>query len=162
MTYSIVFSSKTGNTQRLAQAIRNVLPQHDCLFFGPPCGEALKAQRIYAGFWTDKGSCDRETAAFLEQLTSQQIFLFGTAGFGGAPDYFESILARVRQHLPDSARVIGSYMCQGKMPAAVRQRYEGMADSPNRTAMLDNFDRALHHPDAADLERLQQIVQQNA
>lgn len=50
MTYAIVFSSKTGNTQRLAQAIRDALPQQDCLFFGPPCGEALKAQRIYAGF----------------------------------------------------------------------------------------------------------------
>ena len=29
MTYAIVFSSKTGNTQRLAQAIRDALPQQD-------------------------------------------------------------------------------------------------------------------------------------
>lgn len=51
-------------------------------------------------------------------------------------------------------------MCQGQMPRAVRTRYEGMEESPRRTAMLDNFDRALGHPDAGDLEQLRQAVTQ--
>lgn len=49
-------------------------------------------------------------------------------------------------------------MCQGKMPPAVRARYEAMEDSPRRTRMLDNFDQALTHPDQEDLARLKALV----
>ena len=49
-------------------------------------------------------------------------------------------------------------MCQGKMPQAVRDRYAAMEDSPRRTAMLENFDRAISHPDQQDLARLRAAV----
>lgn len=159
MKYAVVYSSKTGNTKLLAQTIADTLPQEDLLSFGPPCPEALKADRLYVGFWTDKGTCSEDIRAFLASLTTQQVFLFGTAGFGGAPAYFEKILAGVQAHVPASASVVGRYMCQGKMPQAVRQRYQAMEDSPRRTAMLENFDRALSHPDQADLEGVKRAVQ---
>ena len=89
MSYSIVYSSRTGNTALLAQAIREALPQEECSSFGAPHAEALGADTIYVGFWTDKGICDEQTAHFLQSLTNQKVFLFGTAGFGGAPAYFE-------------------------------------------------------------------------
>lgn len=158
MKYAIVYSSRTGNTKLLAQAIRSALPPEDCLYFGPPSPEALTAQRVYVGFWTDKGTCDGETQSFLASLTGQEVFLFGTAGFGGAPAYFEKILSSVQAHVPASAHILGGYMCQGKMPQAVRQRYEAMEDSPRRTAMLENFHKALSHPDQDDLNNLTALV----
>lgn len=158
MTYAIVYSSKTGNTRLLAETLRDTLPADDCLYFGTPNDEALRAERIYIGFWTDKGTCDADTAAFLARVTTQEVFLFGTAGFGGAPEYFDKILSAARQNLPDGAAVCGSYMCQGKMPAAVRARYEQMEDSPRRQMMIENFDAALSHPDAADLTHLKDAV----
>ena len=85
MRYAVVYSSRTGNTEQLAQAVREALPGQECLYFGPPDEAALEAQTVYAGFWTDKGSCDEEMARFLKRLTDQRVFLFGTAGFGGAP-----------------------------------------------------------------------------
>lgn len=100
-----------------------------------------------------------KTARFLEQLTDQRVFLFGTAGFGGAPEYFEQILSRVKAHMGRDVQLIGTYMCQGKMPQQVRDRYAGMEDSPRRTAMLQNFDQALGHPDAQDLARLKSAVE---
>ena len=36
MSYAIVYSSRTGNTAQLAQAIKEALPQEDCLYFGQP------------------------------------------------------------------------------------------------------------------------------
>ena len=145
MKYAIVYSSRTGNTKLLAQAIRSALPPEDCLYFGPPSPEALTAQRVYVGFWTDKGTCDGETQSFLASLTGQEVFLFGTAGFGGAPAYFEKILSSVQAHVPASAHVLGGYMCQGKMPQAVRQRYEAMDDSPRRTDDLNKLAALVKH-----------------
>lgn len=154
MSYAIVYSSPTGNTAMLAQTIREALPQAECCYFGEPDDQALSAKRIYVGFWTDKGTCDEQTARFLERLTDQQVFLFGTAGFGGAAAYFDQILSRVKEKLGPEVQVIGTYMCQGKMSPAVRRRYEAMEDSPRRTAMLENFDKAVSHPDAQDLAQL--------
>ena len=65
MTYAIVYSSRTGNTALLAQALKEALPQGDCLYCGAPDAKALAAQTIYVGFWTDKGTCDADTAQFL-------------------------------------------------------------------------------------------------
>lgn len=158
MSYAIVFSSRTGNTALLAQAIREALPQEECFYFGAPDSGALAADTLYVGFWTDKGTCDASIAAFLKELTNQRVFLFGTAGFGGAPAYFQQILGRVRENLVAEVQVTGTYMCQGKMPQAVRDRYEAMEDSPRRTLMLENFDRALSHPDEEDLAKLRTAV----
>lgn len=158
MRYAIVYSSVTGNTLRLANAIKEALPEESCVYFGEPSDEALGAERIYVGFWTDKGTCDAKTSSFLSKITSQKIFLFGTAGFGGSPSYFDQILTAVSEKLNTPDCVFGSYMCQGKMPDAVRRRYEGMEDPIRRKMLLDNFDAARVHPDETDCKRCQEAV----
>ena len=158
MSYAVVYSSHTGNTALLAEAVREALPQEDCIYFGTPDLKALTAETIYVGFWTDKGTCDASVAQFLQGLTHQKVFLFGTAGFGGEPDYFEQILNRVQENLGSGAELTGTYMCQGKMPMSVRARYEQMEEGPRRTAMLENFDQALHHPDTEDLVKLKAAI----
>lgn len=146
----------------LAEAIRSFLPNENCTYMGEPCSQALSAERIYVGFWTDKGTCDAETEAFLSELTAQDVFLFGTAGFGGSADYFEKILAEVKQKLGPQVRLTGTFMCQGKMMPGVRRRYEAMEESPRRQMLLENFDRAQSHPDSEDLERLKEAVRRAA
>ncbi len=97
-----------------------------------------------------------------EAAARQNIFLFGTAGFGGSKEYFDKILKKTEHSLDKSNTVFGCYMCQGKMPMSVRQRYEEMKKQPihlpNLDAMIENFDKALSHPDADDLEQLKQAV----
>lgn len=95
MKYAIVFSSQTGNTKQLAEAVSSVLPQADLCFFGSPSQEALQAERLFIGFWTDKGRCNQEITDFLKTLKGKEVFLFGTAGFGGSQEYFDKILSSV-------------------------------------------------------------------
>ena len=160
--YSIVFSSSTGNTKKLADAVYEILPKDKCDYFGENDSKIPPSDLLYIGFWTDKGSADTKTLELLAKLKNKKIFLFGTAGFGGSDVYFEKILGQVKQSIDASNTVIGEYMCQGKMPQAVRERYMSMKAQPNPPANLDmlieNFDRALSHPDAEDLERLKKTV----
>ena len=85
-----------------------------------------------------------------------------TAGFGVSEAYFRKVLDRVRQSIDASNTIVGEYMCQGKMPQAVKERYLKMKEQPEHPANLDmlieNFDRALPHPDAADLEKLRSAI----
>ena len=160
--YSIVYSSSTGNTKKLADTIYAVLPKENCDYFGVPKEGGLYSEMLYIGFWTDKGNADKSTLTLLSTLKNKKIFLFGTAGFGGSEAYFQNILNRVKASIDPSNSVVGEYMCQGKMPQSVRERYQKMKAQPehpaNTDALIENFDRALSHPDARDLERLKEIV----
>ena len=142
--------------------IRAVLPAEDCDYFGAPKAEELHSEILYIGFWTDKGNADSATLELLSKLRDKKVFLFGTAGFGGSEAYFQKILEHVKQSIAPSNSVFGEYMCQGKMPQSVRDRYMKMKTQPehpaNIDALIENFDRALSHPDEDDLERLRKIV----
>lgn len=149
---TVVYNSLTGNTKMLADTIKNVLPDND------------NDDIVFVGFWTDKGNADSKTIEYLKLLRNKKIFLFGTCGFGGSEAYFDRILTNVKSNVDSSNQIIGEYMCQGKMPQSVRERYLKMKESnncpPNIDALIDNFDKALSHPDEKDLEKLSQIVLQ--
>ena len=150
--YTVVYNSLAGNTKLLADTIKNVLPDND------------NDDIVFVGFWTDKGTADSKTIEYLSSLRDKKIFLFGTCGFGGSVTYFDRILTNVKSNIDSSNEIIGEYMCQGKMPSSVRERYLKMKESdncpPNIDALIDNFDKALSHPDEKDLEKLSQKVLQ--
>lgn len=188
--YSIVFSSRTGNTAELAEAVRGALPEGACecfgsvdgngncndgcgcagdgdgdcngSSFGSSTGAIPASDTLFVGFWTNQGVADQAAQKLLEQLRNRKIFLFGTAGFGGSEAYFQAILDKTKAFIDDSNTVIGTFMCQGKMPHSVRERYVKMKEQPdhmpNLDAMIENFDKALSHPDADDLEKLANLV----
>lgn len=179
--YSIVFSSRTGNTAELAEAVREALPEGTCEYFGSVngdggfdgrgyagagCGRTSSAipasETLFVGFWTNQGVADQAAQKLLGQLRNRKIFLFGTAGFGGSEAYFQAILDKTKAFIDDSNTVIGTYMCQGKMPLSVRERYMKMKEQPdhmpNIDAMIENFDKALSHPDATDLKKLANLM----
>ena len=149
---TVVYNSLTGNTKMLADTIKSVLPNNN------------NDDIVFVGFWTDKGNADSKTIEYLKLLRNKKIFLFGTCGFGGSEAYFDRILTNVRSNIVSSNEIIGEYMCQGKMPQSVRERYLKMKESdncpPNIDALIDNFDKALSHPDEKDLEKLSQKVLQ--
>lgn len=184
--YSIVFSSRTGNTAELAEAVRKTLPEETCEYFGSvngndggsggnlDCSECSIAngscassaipasETLFVGFWTNQGVADQATQQLLGQLKNRKVFLFGTAGFGGSEAYFQAILDKTKAFINDSNIVIGAFMCQGKMPHSVRERYAKMKEQPdhmpNIDSMIENFDKALSHPNANDLEKLANLV----
>ena len=53
--YSIIFSSMTGNTRKLADKIHEILPKESCDYFGTADAQGIKSELLYIGFWTDKG-----------------------------------------------------------------------------------------------------------
>lgn len=159
MSYAIVYSSKSGNTKKLAEAIRAPLPMNECFYFGEPDLIALQASTIFIGSWVDKGRFDSAILTFMKQLKQKQIALFATAGFGGSQAYFDDIIARVKTEIDASNTILGNFMCQGKMPLAIRYRYEKMLeanpDDANAIAFIQNFDQASTHPDEDDIAHVQ-------
>ena len=166
MKYAVVYESATGNTKMLADEIINILGDAECVYFGTVeeniRNMTKEADIVFIGFWTDKGECSVEAAQYMETLRDRDVFLFGTAGFGGSPQYFSRILRRVSGCLPEGNTLAGTYMCQGKMPQSVRKRYEAMQEKNPQDEkvkmMIENYDRAQTHPDEEDLIHLREAV----
>ncbi len=92
MRYAIVFSSKTGNTKLLADTLHNCLPQEDCCYFGIPNPAAMEADTPLCGLLDGQREKRMKVLrTFLKQLRGKQVFLFGTAGFGGSEEYFNKM-----------------------------------------------------------------------
>lgn len=172
MTYSIVFSSITGNTELIARHIRKELGADSCFFFGAPEDMAegtLSTDLLCLGSWTDKGVPSPQITKLLASLENKRVFLFGTCGFGESDEYFSDVLGRFRDALPTSCELVGSFMCQGKIRESVRARYEKMladaqAASPeaNRAQMLiTNLEHARSHPDVDDLRKLDERLRES-
>ena len=154
MNYSIVYSSVTGNTEKLAKAIKNHI---GACHFGKPSDEALEADVIFVGFWATKNSCSADIQRFIEKMANKKVFIFGTVGYDNTPAYFEEILNNVKSLVPASNTIIGAYACQGKvsekkqeqLKEAVPEKYE---------AIKDNLAESIHHPNEKDIDGLLSAV----
>ena len=153
MKQIILYDSATGNTEYLAKALSHALPNVPC---GPVGSlDCSKAELVYLGFWTDKGTCAPVVKEFLQRLHGKRVALFGTAGFGLSEMYFASLSDRFRAEVPEENQVLGTWFCPGRMPPAVRARYEAQLKEKPGDARLENmlraYDQALSHPDGTDL-----------
>ena len=108
--YSILFSSLTGNTRYLADALKEALPKDKCDYFGEICEASPTSDIVYVGFWTDKGVADGKALELLKKLKNKKIFLFGTAGFGGSDEYFDKIVPKLRKLLT-KATLLSANIC---------------------------------------------------
>ena len=163
MKYAIVYSSKTGNTQSLAEEIHNVLPSDNCIYYGELNEQALDAELIFVGFWTRMGRCNKEVKQFLKKLTSQKLFLFGTAGYGRDEEYTSQIIERSLKFVPKHVETIGTFMCPGRMELNVRHKYEKRLKNPifkkKANQKIRNFDLTYTHPDDDDFAALKRKVE---
>ena len=98
---------------------------------------------------------------YLGSLQGKKIALFGTCGMGESPEYFKKIEENIRVFIEDDNEYLGAFICQGKMPIQVREKYNRMRNGDNDRqidTMIRNFDMAMLHPDMDDLEHAAQFV----
>jgi flavodoxin len=154
----IVYSSKTGNTRKLAEGIHRGLT------------EALGAVRIAAveenpdpagadwllvGFWADQGNADQKALNYLKSLEGHRIGLFGTLGAYPDSDHARDIRKGVQDLVGEKNTVLGCFLCQGKIDPALTERFKRLpADNPHAMTpeRMERHLEAAKHPDEKDLE----------
>ena len=155
---AIVCESLTGNTAMLAEALRAHLQSKNSYVTSPVLADADSSDVFFIGSWTDKGDCAAATAAFLKKLHNKDVFLFGTCGFGKSDAYYDTVYRRFADHLDPDNRIIGHYICQGKMPESVLHRYKAMKaanpESNRWDESIENYHNALSHPNGNDMQAL--------
>ena len=160
MKIGIIYDSKTGNTKEIAKVIKEACEQEEVIMFNS-VEEALEVNSCedidlyFLGSWTDKGTCGELMKQYCNNLNHKKVAIFGTAGFGGSEEYYESLANRFSSSLPETNTILGTFYCQGKMPIGIRNRYVSMLEkSPDDKKLIiniENFDDGQSHPDMEDL-----------
>ena len=160
MKVAIIYDSVTGNTKAVAEAIKEACEQEEVIIF-ESVKEALENNSndeidlYFLGSWTDKGNCGDLMKQYCNNLNHKKVAIFGTAGFGGSEEYYQTLANRFSEQLPENNIILGTFYCQGKMPVALKNRFiaalEKSPEDKKIISNIDNFDSALSHPDVSDL-----------
>lgn len=161
----IVYSSKTGNTRKLAGGIHRGL----CEALGAGQGavpeiriaaveeapDPAGADWLLVGFWADRGTADQKARDYLKSLEGRRIGLFGTLGAYPDSPHAGDIRNRVQELAAEKNTVLGCFLCQGKIDPALTERFKNLPpDNPH--AMTEERKKrhleAAKHPDDYDLE----------
>lgn len=163
MDIAIIYSSNTGNTKLVAEAIKEQLENENIVYFGEVPDNIPSADIYFIGSWTNKGNASDDIIEFINKIKNKEIAYFGTAGYGENQDYYKKLFERIQNYIDSSNKILGYFYCQGKMPIQVRERYVKIItehpEDKNLTVNIENFDKALSHPDEKDLKNVKRWVE---
>lgn len=161
MDYLVVYASKTGNTQKIAMEIFEALPGNskDIQRIEELNGEA---DTCFVGFWNNRGTCSGDIMDYLSELHGKRVALFGTCGMGGSQEYFNRVANQVEAFLPDDCQYLGAFLCAGKMPPQILEKYKQMQqvqDTPQIRAMIQAYEEGMLHPNEKDFADARAFVE---
>ena len=155
MKKAIVYSSATRNTEKLALAIKENLDE--VIYFGKVSEEALNADEIYLGSWTQAFTCTKDIADFAKKLENKRVFLFMTAGYGNTEEFFAPIINSFIDNIGATNTIIGQFICQGKVSEGKQEAIKKL-DINKYHSLKEKLDESLSHPNNVDIEELIKLV----
>ena len=151
MKVQIIYSSLTGCTRRLAQAIYEGIQVeqktiHD-LKDGIP---ALEGDILLLGYWGISSGPSEEVKQFLQTVKGKTVGVFCTLGYYADSAYARQTLETALDLLKENNQVIGCYVCNG----AVAQKLideQGKGGNPIPTEQKElRWEMIRNHPTAAE------------
>jgi flavodoxin len=162
MTSLVVYSSETGNTKRVAEAIAAALPRPVEIFPVQEAPEPDGCDFIAIGFWVDRGGPDAKAEAYMKRIRGKRVGLFGTLGAYPDSEHAEASMNAAKA-MVEGNEVICTFMCQGKIdPNLVRHMEEMTRENPDFVHAMTperaaRIEEAKKHPDDQDLLNAQRI-----
>ena len=150
----IVYSSLTGNTKKVAAAIKEALGGEADLLPVEEQPPAAGYDLVAVGFWVDRGTADKKAREYIAGLHNKKVALFATLGAYPDSEHAGQSMANAVALLADSNQFIGSFICQGKVDPSLVEQFKNLpaghphAMNPERAA---RHQEAAKHPDEADL-----------
>ena len=111
--WQIVYSSVTGNTRKIAEAMAAEAAAVAEAVEG--AAQRDDAQIVAVGYWLWRGGPDPKMAAFLSTLHDVDVVLFETHAADNRSEHAVTAFARAAYLLGENCRVLGTFGCQGQV-----------------------------------------------
>ena len=146
----VVYSSQTGNTRKLAEAVFGALTGDKALYPVEEAPDPSGYGFIAVGFWFMGGKPDPKSSEYLGRVGKQPLFLFATHGAGAGSDHAIHGMALAKSLAPESD-IRGTYNCQGEVNPNILEK---ASKKPEPPVWLSDAPDADGHPNDADIEAL--------
>ncbi len=151
----VVYSSRTGNTQRLAEAVCRALPDGALLSQVDAAPDPSDYDFVALGFWLQAGQPDPQSQAYLARLIGHpKVFLFATHGASPQSEHARQAMAQART-MTRGAQIAGTFSCYGSVNPTVLETAKAKPQPP---AWLADAPNAVGHPDADDMDNLRRAL----
>jgi flavodoxin len=126
----VVFSSQTGNTKKLAEAVCESLPDTARLVSVDEAPDPSDYDFVALGFWLQAGKPDPKSAGYLERLKGHtKVFLFATHGADPNSEHAQNAMTYA-QSLAEGATVAGTFSCFGQVNPKVLEKIKAKPQPP--------------------------------
>ena len=153
MKAMVIYSSVSGNTKRVAQAIGSGLNMP--VYSVKEAPSVADYDVLLCGFWNDKSMACTEMATYLKELTGKKIFLFGTMTEDPNSYLGDRCQENVEAIVTEQNEVLDTFLCLGKTSEKVLAYFKTLPlDDPHGFSPenIAKYNRASTHPDEVDCE----------
>ncbi|WP_066891287.1 flavodoxin family protein BilS [Clostridium nigeriense] len=158
----VVYSSLTGNTKKIAEAMYEEINIEKDIYKSNEDFNIENYDFIAVGYWVNKGICDDKIKEILEKVNNKNIILFGTLGAKENGPYYDSIKKRIEELVPENNKILGHFLCQGKINEKLTERYKEMLKNnqgdEHVKEQLKNHEEASKHPDDKDIYNAKMFI----
>ncbi len=151
----IVYSSKSGNTRKLAEAVYDFLPGENVMKSVEEKPDPEGYDLVVVGFWLQAGKADPGSYEYLEELAPSKLFLFATHGAAVDSPHAQNAMAGAKS-MVTSSQVVGSFNCQGEVNEEFLAKVQKKDPQP---PWVKDAGNAVGHPDAHDIANLQVVLE---
>lgn len=159
----IVYSSVTGNTKQIAEAIYNGFNEGEADIYAVKDNFNLADyDNIAVGYWLTRGEPDKKVQELLAKLNNKTVILFQTQGAELNSEHSITAFARAASYLGDNCKVLGTFASQGKInPVMLERRKNADKNDPHAATPrnLERWQKASMHPNEEDFSRARAFVE---
>ncbi|MTI60303.1 MAG: flavodoxin [Firmicutes bacterium] len=163
MNCAVVYSSKTGNTKKVAEAIYQILPAGSGLFSVEQAPEPAEFDILFLGFWVNRGLPDDKMKEYMEKVENMEVGLFATLGAYPDSEHARKSMEKAEGLLGAGCQVLATFICQGKIDPSLTKKFERLpADHPHAMTVerRERHEIAKSHPDQQDLAKAREIFRE--
>lgn len=158
----VVYSSLTGNTKKVAEAVQSVIPNCDIFPIENAPENLDDYYFVSVGYWVDRGLPDAKSKKFIQSIKNMNVALFGTLGaYPDSPHALGCIRDSEAMLKKEGSNnnVLGSFLCLGKIdPKLIDYMGKFMGDThPLTPERKERLMQAQTHPDENDLEQVKSV-----
>lgn len=164
MNILVTYSSKTGNTKKLAEGIfKGIEVEKKTLL---PINEVTSLEEydtVLVGYWVDKAAPNQEAKTFLSTIEEKKVGLFATLAYWPDTEHAYNSLVSGESLVKEKNTVIGRFICQGKLDEKIIAMFEKLpADNPHHAneEKRKRYEVAKNHPSNIDIEAAAQLFRE--
>ena len=123
----IIYSSKTGNTKRMAEKIYEALKdEYEMTIKNIRDSPDMESYEfVLLGGWVDRGTLESQARKYLDKIKNKKLGLFATLGAMPNSEHGKKVIKNLEELLKDKDS-LGQYICPGLVDPKMIEKLRGI------------------------------------